>query len=121
MIMSSDNNVFKAVGTEFRVPDQKLVSCGDVSCEFLVDPIPRPTPPTITAVYKPRKWEVVLIDSAKPNSITVMEATQRILRERGIPVQDTIRVKYDASNPMPDAQMEEVAQEEGLIICGIND
>lgn len=119
--MTSDNDAFKAVGTEFRAPDKKLVSCGDVSCEFLVDPIPRPTPPPIMAVYKPKKWEVVLIDSAKPNSITVMEATQRILRERGIPVQDTIRVKYDASNPMPDAQMEEVAQEEGLIICGIND
>lgn len=119
--MKTDNEAFKAVGKEFRTPERQLVSCGDVACEFLIDPIPRPTPAPIKAVYKPRKHEVVLIDSAKPNSITVMEVAQRMLRERDVPVQDVIRVKYDASKPMPDDQMEEVAREEGLIVCGIND
>ena len=31
-----------------KLPIAQLISCGDISCELLVDPIPRPAPEPIT-------------------------------------------------------------------------
>jgi len=115
-----NDNAFKAVGAIAK-PADRLVSCGDLSCEYLIDPIPRPTPDRIHVTVKPRVAEVVLIDSNKPNSMAIMQAAQAMLRERGIKVQDEIRIKVNASLPMPDEQMAAVLKEPGLIVCGIND
>lgn len=119
--MNETEPTLRGVGREIKVPSRELVSCGDLSCEFLINPIPRPEPDPIKVAAKPKKREVVLYDSNKPNSMAIMQAVQKKLRELGIPVKDEIRVKLNASLPMPDDQMDEAAREEGLLVCGVND
>ncbi|MGW6729643.1 UGSC family (seleno)protein [Nocardia sp. NPDC055029] len=107
--------------TDLQVPDARIVSCGDITCEFLVDPIPRPKPPAITVNTKPAKREVVLMDNHKPNSMAILRGAQAILRERGIPVRDEIRVKLNPSAPFSAAELDEIAAEGGLILVGVSD
>jgi len=94
------------------LPSKQLMSCGDITCELLVDPIPRPAPEPI---------KVILVDHLKPNSMAILKLTQTILRERGIEVDDQILVKEDASRPMPAAMLDSLSQEGGLVLCGISD
>ena len=104
-----------------RVPETQIVSCGDITCEFLIDPIPRPKPTPFTVNLRPRVRRVVLVDNGKPNSIAILRRAQRILRERGIDVKDEIDVKPDASEPMPDGMVGRLAEEDGLLLLGVND
>ena len=101
-------------------PADRIASCGDSSCEFLVDPIPRPTPPPIT-LMSPQKREVVLVDNRKPNSMAILRRTQRLLRERGIVVKDEILEKADASRPMKPQVLDRLAEERGLVVFGVSD
>ena len=107
--------------TAVPMPKERIVSCGDISCEFLVDPIPRPTPPQITVTSSPVKREVVLIDNQKPGSMEILRGAQQILRERGVAVRDEIRVKLNASVPLDDPVLDELAAQGGLILCGVAD
>ena len=50
-----------------------------------------------------------------------MEYTQSVLRKRGIAVEDEIFIKADASTRMPEAMLQSLSQERGLILCGISD
>ncbi|MEZ5554227.1 hypothetical protein [Haliea sp.] len=84
-------------GPSGNPPAKQLVSCGDVSCELMVDPIPRPTPDPITITLKPRVARVTFVDHHKPNSRLVMKYAQAVLRDRGIEVRDDILIKDDAS------------------------
>lgn len=102
-------------------PAKQLTSCGDVSCELLVDPIPRPTPDPIKVTIKPRVARVTFVDHHKPNSRVIMEYAQSILRDRGIEVNDEILIKADASVRMPDAMLQSLSGEGGLVLCGISD
>lgn len=102
-------------------PADQLISCDDVSCEVLVDPIPRPTPDPITITLRPQVPRVTFLDHRKPNSTRVIEYTQRVLRERGIEVRDEILIKGDASVRMSDAMLQSLADEDGLVVCGISD
>lgn len=102
-------------------PARQLTSCGDVSCELLVDPIPRPTPDPIKVTLKPRVAKVTFVDHHKPNSKLIMEYTQSILRDRGIEVNDEILIKEDASVRMPEAMLQSLSGEGGLVLCGISD
>jgi hypothetical protein len=102
-------------------PAKQLTSCGDVSCELLVDPIPRPTPDPITVTLKPREATVTFVDHHKPNSKVIMQHAQRILRDRGIDVRDDIVIKDDASTRMPEALLQSLSGEGGLVLCGISD
>lgn len=102
-------------------PARQLTSCGDVSCELLVDPIPRPTPDPIQITLKPRVSRVTFVDHHKPNSKVIMEYTQSILRERGVDVRDEILIKADASVRMPEAMLQSLSGEGGLVLCGISD
>jgi len=102
-------------------PARQLTSCGDVSCELLVDPIPRPTPDPIKVTLKPRVAKVTFVDHHKPNSRVIMEYAQGILRDRGIEVRDEILLKADASVRMPDAMLQSLSREGGLVLCGISD
>ncbi|MBA6413162.1 hypothetical protein H2508_08585 [Parahaliea sp. F7430] len=102
-------------------PAQQLTSCGDVSCELLVDPIPRPTPDPIKITLKPKVPTVTFLDHNKPNSKLIMTYAQEILRERGVEVKDQILVKADASVRMPEAMLQSLSQEGGLVLCGISD
>ncbi len=102
-------------------PAEQLTSCGDVSCELLVDPIPRPTPDPIEITIKPSVARVTFLDHRKPNSKVIMEYAQSILRDRGIDVSDEILVKEDASVRMPEAMLQSLSGEEGLVLCGISD
>lgn len=104
-----------------EIPVQKLMSCGDVSCELMVDPIPRPTPDPITIKLKPEAARVTFVDHQKPNSRVIMELAQEILRERGVEVRDEIIVKDDASTRMPAAMLQSLSGEKGLVLCGISD
>lgn len=103
------------------LPSQRLMSCGDISCELLVDPIPRPAPEAITVRLKPKQARVTLMDHQKPNSMAILKLTQTILRERGVEVNDEILVKADASTPMPAAMLNSLSREGGLVLCGISD
>ena len=104
-----------------KLPVAQLISCGDISCELLVDPIPRPAPEPITVRLKPRQSRVVLMDHHKPNSMTILKLTQTILRQRGVEVKDEILVKDDASRPLTAAMLDSLSQEGGLVLCGISD
>jgi hypothetical protein len=103
------------------VPSKRLMSCGDITCELLVDPIPRPAPDPIKVILKPRQARVTLVDHQKPNSMAILKLTQTILRERGVEVNDEILVKGDASTPMPAAMLDSLSREEGLVLCGVSD
>lgn len=102
-------------------PAKQLVSCGDVSCELMVDPIPRPTPDPINIALKPSVAKVTFLDHHKPNSKLIMEYAQNILRERGVEVESKILIKDDASTRMPEALLQSFANEQGLVLCGISD
>ena len=107
--------------SEIKIPAKRITSCGDVSCEMLVDPIPRPTPESIKVTVKPQERRVVLIDNKKPNSMAILKRAQAIFRERGIDVNDEIRIKPLANLAMPAEMLDEVAKERGLILCGVSD
>lgn len=102
-------------------PAKQLVSCGDVSCELMVDPIPRPTPDPIKITLKPRVPRVTFVDHHKPNSKVIMQYAQSVLRSRGIEVQSDILIKDDASVRMPEALLQSLSGEGGLVLCGISD
>jgi hypothetical protein len=102
-------------------PQSRIISCGDVSCEFLVDPIPRPKPAPFIVNMMPTTRKVVLVDNRKPNSITILKRTAEILRERGIAVDHKIRRKPSAGIPMDDAMLDDLAAGGGLILCGVSD
>ena len=104
-----------------KLPVKQLISCGDISCELLVDPIPRPAPEPINVRLKPKLSRVVLVDHHKPNSMANLKLTQTILRQRGVEVNDEILVKDDASRPMTAAMLDSLSQEGGLVLCGISD
>ena len=104
-----------------NTPEAQIASCGDVSCEFLVDPIPRPKPEPFTVHMAPHEAKVVLVDNRKPNSITILKRTAAILRERGIDVEDKIRRKPSAGLPMDEAMLDELSAHGGLILCGVSD
>ncbi|MFE3188479.1 UGSC family (seleno)protein [Nocardia sp. NPDC059240] len=105
----------------FVKPSERVVSCGDVSCEFLVDPIPRPKPPAIKVSTSPQHREIVFVDNHKPNSIAILRGAQAILRARGIPVREEVKLKLNASVTLDDAELAELASKGGLILCGISD
>ena len=107
--------------SEINIPAKRLLSCGDISCEMLVDPIPRPTPDPIEVTLKPKQRRVVLVDNKKPNSMVILQHAQKLFRERGIEVEDEIRIKPLANLPMPDAMLDELAKDPGLILCGVSD
>ena len=104
-----------------KLPDSRIVSCGDVSCEMLVDPIPRPRPRPFTVTIAPARQQVVLVDNRKPNSLAILQQAQRILRERGIEVHDQIRRKTSAGSPMQESMLAELAAGGGLILAGVSD
>jgi hypothetical protein len=102
-------------------PADRIASCGDVSCEFLVDPIPRPRPRALTITLRPEKRQVVLVDSQKPNSMAILRRAQQLLRERGVDVKEEILSKRSAGVPMDEATLDRLALEGGLILSGVND
>jgi hypothetical protein len=107
--------------SEPKMPAKQIVSCGDVTCELLVDPIPRPKPEPILITLKPKQRRVVLVDGKKPNSMAILKMAQILLRKRGIEVRDDILVKPLANRPMPDEMLDELARDPGLILCGVSD
>jgi hypothetical protein len=108
-------------GHDQMLPDRQIASCGDVSCEMLVDPIPRPRPEPFSVTIAPARQQVVLVDNRKPNSLAILRMTQQILRERGIDVADAIRRKPSAGMPMDESMLAELAAGGGLILAGISD
>ena len=107
--------------TDAKMPASKIVSCGDITCELLVDPIPRPKPQPIKITVKPKSRRVVLVDSHKPNSLEILRRAQVHFRQRGIEVRDDIPVKPFANRAMPDDMLDELAKDPGLILCGVSD
>lgn len=103
------------------VPADRLVSCGEISCELMIDPIPRPTPEAISITLKPKQRRVTFVDHSKPNSALIMAYAQEILRERGVEVRNEILDKGDASVRMTDTLLQSLVDEEGLIALGVSD
>ena len=104
-----------------KLPDKSIASCGDVSCELLVDPIPRPCPAPFTVIMRPARDEIVFVDHGKPNSMDILRRAQRLLLSQGVPVMDKIFVKPSAAVPMSEAMLDELAETGGLILCGVSD
>ncbi len=103
------------------LPTRQIASCGDVSCELLVDPIPRPRPDPFTVTMAPAVQRVILVDNRKPNSLAILQMTQRVLRERDIEVEEQIRRKPSAGRPMPEDMLAGLAGLNGLILAGVSD
>lgn len=104
-----------------QIPAKQLISCGDVACEVMVNPIPRPEPEPLKITLKPKVPRVTLLDHKKPNSLAILQFTQQILRERGIEVNERILQKNDASAPMSAALLASLSKEPGLVLCGVSD
>lgn len=115
------NEMASELATGMSPPVQRLTSCDDVACEVLVDPIPRPTPPAIEVILKPKVPKVTLVDHDKPNSRRILEYTRSILRDRGVEVCAEIIDKGNASIRMSDATLQSFVGEEGLVLCGVSD
>lgn len=111
----------RAASAAGELPAHQLISCDDISCELMVDPIPRPTPESIRIRLKPEVARVTFVDHAKPNSSVIMRHAQEILRKQGVEVAEEIILKGDASVRMSDATLRSLAQEKGLVICGVSD
>ena len=107
--------------TSPALPARQIASCGDVSCEMLVDPIPRPRPEPSSVTIAPARQRVVLVDNRKPNSLTILQMTQQVLRTRGIEVDEQIRRKPSAGRPMDEGMLAELAARGGLILAGVSD
>ncbi|MGX1702014.1 UGSC family (seleno)protein [Microbacterium sp. NPDC055357] len=101
------------------LPPTRLPSCGDLSCEFLVDPIARPAPDPFD-VPMPKRRRVVLLDHRKPNSHTILSRAGELLRQAGVDVPDVIE-KAGAGTPMSPAILDSLSNEEGLVFCGVSD
>jgi hypothetical protein len=104
-----------------ELPDKQIASCGDVTCELLVDPIPRPRPRAFTVTMTPSSQRVVLVDNRKPNSLAILQMTRQVLRGRGIEVEEQIRRKSSAGRPMGAQMLDELAIAGGLILAGVSD
>lgn len=102
------------------IPARQLQSCGDVSCELLVNPIPRPEPDPITITLKPKERRVTFVDHSKPNSAIILGFAAELLGQRGVAVAP-LQVKPDASVTMPAAMLKSLAGETGLVLCGVSD
>jgi hypothetical protein len=102
-------------------PAERITSCGDISCEFLVDPIPRPRPAPLTVTLAPARQRVVFVDSQKPNSMVILRRAQKLLGERGVEVAEEIFSKRSAGIPMDDQVLDRLALEGGLVLSGVND
>ena len=118
--MSESNNE-EIDGGALKVPAQQLTSCGEVNCEILIDPIPRPTPDPIQVVLKPKERRVRFVDHSKPNSLKILRMAQQALRDRGIEVEEEILNKGDASQRMPGELLGLLSREKGLVLCGVSD
>jgi hypothetical protein len=103
------------------LPARQIASCGDVTCELLVDPIPRPTPEPFEVTMTPSERRVVLVDNRKPNSLAILRMTQQILRDRGIDVEEQIRRKPSAGSPMNERMLADLAAGGGLVLAGVSD
>jgi len=107
--------------TDRALPARQIASCGDVSCELLVDPIPRPRPEPFTVAIAPARPRVVLVDNRKPNSLAILRMTQQVLRTRGIDVEEQIRRKPSAGRPMEEGMLADLTATGGLILAGVSD
>jgi hypothetical protein len=87
----------------------------------LIDPIPRPTTGPFTVRTKPEVEQVVLLDNGKPNSMAILRGTQELLRARGVDVKEEIASKPFAGVPVDNELLGMLAQERGLLLCGVND
>ena len=87
----------------------------------LVDPIPRPSSGPFTVQTKPEVQRVALLDNGKPNSMAILRRTQAILRDRGVDVKEEIPSKPFAGVPVDNELLGMLAQERGLLLCGVND
>ena len=103
------------------LPARQIASCGDVSCELLVDPIPRPRPKSFTVTITPARQRVVLVDNRKPNSLDILRMTQQVLRKRGIDVEEQIRRKPSAGRPMEEGMLADLTATGSLILAGVSD
>src|ERR1700709_1142938 len=102
-------------------PAERITRCGDVSREFLGDPIPRPRPAPLTVTIAPERQRVVFVDSQKPNSLVILRRAQELLRQRGVEVAEEIVSKRSAGIPMEDQVLDRLALEGGLVLSGVND
>jgi hypothetical protein len=103
------------------LPAEHIVSCGDVSCEFLVDPIPRPKPTPFAVRMRPSVRSVTLVDNQKPNSLEILRMAQDVLRARGVTVTDDIVRKPSAGTPVQGRLLGQLSEERGLLLLGVND
>jgi hypothetical protein len=105
-----------------KLPSVQIISCDDVACEPLIDPIPRPKSEPFRVVMQPKKKQVVLWDNGKPNSLQILKLAHSVLRARGVDVRDEIAAKpISAGLPMNADLLAKYAHEDGLFLMGIND
>ena len=70
---------------------------------------------------RPERPEIVFFDNGKPNSIAILRGAQALLRARGVAVKEEILTKPSAGVPISGALLGQLAQERGMLLCGVND
>jgi hypothetical protein len=106
---------------QLGLPASRIESCDGVACEVLIDPIPRPRPEPLTVRMPADVDRVVLVDNGKPNSMTILRGVQALLRARGVEVAERIPSKPSAGIPMEADLLDEIGEERGLVLLGVND
>ena len=87
----------------------------------LVNPVPRPKSGPFSVKVRPDQRQVALVDNGKPNSMHILRRAQAELRARGVEVKEDIPSKPFAGVPLDDELLGLLAQERGLVLCGVND
>lgn len=92
----------------------------DTACEILVSPMPTPRPQPIAVVLRPRARRVVFLDTNKPNSPAILAGAAAILARHGVEIAPVMK-KPTSSRPLDDPELEKLAHDPGLIVCGVAD
>lgn len=98
-----------------------MASCDESSCEILVSPFPVPRVKPLGVRTVAARRAVVLFDSNKPNSRTILERVATLLRARRVEVIEPILVKSDPSRAASPDVLDRVARHDALIVCGVAD
>lgn len=104
-----------------KAPKAQIAACADDSCEYLVNPIPRPRVQSLQVQRRSAVARVAFVDSRKPNSIAILRQAGALLAARGVEVRSEIFIKPDPSRPLDEPTLDWIAREEGLILCGVAD
>lgn len=93
---------------------------GTDNCQILVSPFPSPVPEVLPVQERPVERRVLLIDSRKPNSLSILEMVRKRLIAGDIPC-EAIEKKKNPVGGEEAARTAQWARFRGLLVLGVFD